>query len=127
MKYPGIVGFSTLYPLLATLKFVSSDSYLQSSIGRPALIPLRSDPVAPHLLGRGLRADVEAGRGQLQRQPLLQYSFCYLLSTINRQSSILVVVHSVSSEITDSSQNQLLAVRSNGLPIDTSQLELLKD
>jgi len=46
---------------------------------------------------------------------------------MNRQLGILVVVHSVSSEITDSSQNQLLAVRSNGLPIDTSPLELLKD
>ena len=46
---------------------------------------------------------------------------------MKRQSGILVVVHSVSSEITDSSQNQLLGVRSNGLPIDTSQLERPKD
>ena len=46
---------------------------------------------------------------------------------MNRQPGILVVVHSISSEMTDSSQNQLLAVRSNGQPIDTSQLERPKD
>jgi hypothetical protein len=51
--------------------------------------------VAAHPLGRRLRAYAEAGRGQLQRHPLLHNSSRKLLSTMNRKSGILVIVHSI--------------------------------
>jgi len=59
--------------------------------GRTPSLPIPPDP-----LGRGLRRDAEAGRGQLQRHPLLQNSSGQQLSTPDRQSGILVIVHSVS-------------------------------
>ena len=65
----------------------------RSAVGQPGHALL---PIPPHPLGRGLRCDVEAGRGQLQRHTLFKHFLGYLLSTMYRQSGILVVVHSVS-------------------------------
>ena len=45
-----------------------------------------------HPFRRRLLADAEAGRGQLQRQALLQNPSGELLSTMNRKSGILMMV-----------------------------------
>ena len=54
-------------------------------------------PKAPYPLGRRLRRDAEAGRGQLQRHTLLHDFPGQQLSTPSRQSGILMTVHSISS------------------------------
>ncbi len=64
----------------------------RSSIAQPGTSQLT---VAAHPFGRRPGADVEAGRGQLQRQALFHHSSGKLLSTMNRQSGILVIVHSI--------------------------------
>ena len=50
-----------------------------------------------HPLGRALPAELELGRGLVQAQPAFQYSFGKFFSTIDRKSSMMVIVHSVSS------------------------------
>lgn len=50
-----------------------------------------------HPLGRALSAELELGRGLLQAQPTLQHISGKFLSTIDRESSMMVIVHSVSS------------------------------
>jgi hypothetical protein len=56
-------------------------------------------------------------------QPSLRDNhFGHLLSTMNRQSGILVIVHSISWRNPIARHNQLLAFRSNGQPIEISQL-----
>jgi len=52
--------------------------------------------VAADPFGRRLRADIEAGCSQLQRQALVQDSSSELPSTVKRQSGILMAVHSIS-------------------------------
>src|SRR5665213_3324739 len=74
-------------------------------------------------LGRGLGADVESRCSGFQRRTPLHNHFRQLLSTMNRQSGILVIVHSVSPEKLIARHNQLLSFRSNGQPVETSQLE----
>src|SRR5277367_3905365 len=79
-------------------------------------------PVTPDPLGHCLPAELELGLGLLQAQPALQNSLRKLLSTNNRQSSMMVIVHSVSS-VAVASQLQLPSSRSNGQqPIETSHL-----
>ncbi len=53
--------------------------------------------VASHPFGRALPAEFELGRGLLQTQPAEQHSLRKFLSTMNRKSSMMVIVHSVSS------------------------------
>src|SRR5665213_2665407 len=73
-------------------------------------------------LGRGLGADVESRCSGFQRRTPLHNHFRQLLSTMNRQSGILVIVHSVSPEKLIARHNQLLSFRSNGQPVETSHL-----
>src|ERR1039457_2015194 len=77
---------------------------------------------ATHPLGRTLPAQLELGRGLLQAQSALDQSFGKFLSTINRKSSMMVIVHSVSS-VAVASQHQLPSswpIRQQ--PIETSHL-----
>src|SRR5579864_1820774 len=53
-------------------------------------------PIPPHPFGSGLLTDPEDARGGLVCRPAIDNHFGQLLSTVNRQSGILVVVHSVS-------------------------------
>src|SRR5208283_2395501 len=80
-------------------------------------------PEAAYPLGRTLPAELELGRGLLQAQSAFHNTFCKSLSTVNRQSSMMVVVHSVSCD-RFCSQLQHHSSRSNGQqPIETSQLK----
>ena len=49
-----------------------------------------------HPLGRALPTELELGRGLLQAQPAAHHSLGKFLSTMNRQSRMMVIVHSVS-------------------------------
>src|SRR5271157_3407292 len=53
--------------------------------------------IAAHPLGRSLGADAEGGCSRLLRATPLDNHFGNLLSTINGQLGILVIVHSISS------------------------------
>src|SRR5258708_14027695 len=76
----------------------------------------------PDLLGGRLSAPLEVGRGLAQAEFPLQHSFCHLLSTVNSQSSMMMVVHSV-SWFAFASQHQLPSSRPDGQqPIETSHL-----
>ena len=73
-------------------------------------------------LGGRLAAELELGRGRVQAQLPCQNPFCELLSTVNRESSMMMVVHSV-SWLAFASQHQLPSSRPNGQqPIETSHL-----
>src|SRR5580658_2602955 len=87
-----------------------------SKPGRPRLL------VTTGPLGGGFGADVESRCSGFQRATPLNNHFRQLLSTMNRQSGILVIVHSISSEKLVARHNQLLSFRSNGQPVETSQL-----
>jgi len=50
-----------------------------------------------HPLGRALPAELELGRSRVQAQPTLQHFSGKFFSTMNRKSSMMVIVHSVSS------------------------------
>src|SRR5258708_19037491 len=77
----------------------------------------------PDPLGGRLSAQLELGRGLAQAEFPLQHSFCHLLSTVNSQSSMMMVVHSV-SWFAFASQHQLPSSRPDGQqPIETSHLE----
>src|ERR1017187_2748462 len=77
---------------------------------------------ATHPLGRTLPAELELGRGLLQAQSALDHGFGKFLSTINRKSSMMVIVHSVSS-VAVASQHQLPSSWPNRQqPIETSHL-----
>src|SRR6266481_5587579 len=77
----------------------------------------------PDPLGGRLSAQLELGRGLAQAEFPLQHSFCHLLSTVNSQSSMMMVVHSV-SWFAFASQHQLPSSRPDGQqPIETSQLK----
>ena len=54
-----------------------------------------NQPPTQRLLSRRLRADVKAGRSLLQRQTLFHNTDRQLLSTMNRKSGILVIVHPI--------------------------------
>ena len=82
--------------------------------------------ISAYPLGGGLGAHVEAGRGQLQRASLQKNFSGQLLSTMNRQSGILVIVHSISPKVLVARHNQLLRFHSNGQPLETSQVALDK-
>src|SRR5258707_13836440 len=77
----------------------------------------------PDPLGGRLSAQLELGRGLAQAEFPLQHSFCHLLSTVNSQSSMMMVIHSV-SWFAFASQHQLPSSRPDGQqPIETSQLK----
>jgi hypothetical protein len=74
-------------------------------------------------LGGRLPAELELGRGRVQAQLPRQNSLGELLSTVNRESRMMVVVHSV-SWLAFASQHQLPSSRPNGQqPLETSQLK----
>jgi hypothetical protein len=78
-------------------------------------------------LGSGLSADLVLGRGRVQGQLPLQNPLCELLSTVNGESRMMVVVHSVSWSAF-ASQHQLPSSRPNGQqPLETSQLKPHED
>ena len=86
------------------------------SLNPGALFPIAADP-----LGRRLALTLKAAP-RLQRAPC---STTFWLTALDYERS---VGHSGDSPFdpsgnSDSSQNQLLAVRSNGQPLETSQLE----
>src|SRR5216683_674326 len=73
-------------------------------------------------LGGALSAELELGRGRVQAQLPSQNSLGELLSTVNRESRMMMVVHSV-SWLAFASQHQLPSSRPNGQqPIETSHL-----
>src|ERR1700746_2059139 len=85
---------------------------------RHTALPEAADP-----LGGRLPAELELGRGRVQAQLPRQNSLGELLSTVNRESRMMVVVHSV-SWLAFASQHQLPSSRPNGQqPLETSHLK----
>jgi hypothetical protein len=76
-----------------------------------------------HPLGSALPAKLELDRSLVQAQSALDHTLRKFLSTINRKSSMMVVVHSISWFVV-ASKHQHPSSRSNGQqPVETSQLK----
>src|ERR1022692_1029893 len=123
----GGLGNTNSCPTLASQPLHASDQFWGSGAGRSmgtraaiaqAGLLLGAEATPP--LGRALPAELELGRGLLQAQSALDHGFGKFLSTINRKSSMMVIVHSVSS-VAVASQHQLPSSWPNGQqPIETS-------
>src|ERR1017187_10169912 len=126
----GGLGDANPGPTLASQPLHAIDQFWGSGAGRSmraraaiAQAGLLLGAEATHPLGRTLPAELELGRGLLQAQSALDHGFGKFLSTINRKSSMMVIVHSVSS-VAIASQHQLPSSWPNGQqPIETSPLE----
>src|SRR6266403_5046406 len=89
----------------------------QITQSRETALAIAADP-----LGGRLPTELELGRGRVQAQLPCQNSLCQLLSTVNRESSMMVVVHSA-SWFAFVSQLQLPSSRPDGQQsIETSHL-----
>src|SRR5437868_4866709 len=129
----GGLGDANSRPTLASQPLHAIDQFWGSRAGRAmwaraaiAQSGLLFGAEAMYPLGGALPAELELGRGLLQTQPALDHGFGKFLSTMNRKSSMMVIVHSV-SWIAFASQPQLPSSWPNGQqPIETSHLEAVE-
>ena len=102
--HAGMTGDPATGPALPPQARHGIDLQLRSRAAQPmrtrAALPKTVRPIllkTPDPLGRRLRRDAEAGRGQLQRHTLFHHAPGKTLSTPSRQSGILMTVHSILS------------------------------
>jgi hypothetical protein len=79
-------------------------------------------PITGQPLGRCLRAHAKPRRCRSRPQPFFDHHASQALSTHSRPWGILVIAHSVSPEVLLARHKQLLRSRSNGQPLERSQV-----